>query len=73
MKSLDSHATEEDTKMPDPPPYPGTGDDTAAAHDTGPAARRSRRGIVYWIIGVVLILLFLVLHLTGTLGPGSHG
>jgi hypothetical protein len=29
---------------------------------------------VLWLVGAVLALaLFLVLHLTGILGPGSHG
>jgi len=28
---------------------------------------------MFWIIGIALVLLFVALHLTGTLGPGAHG
>ncbi len=59
--------------MANPPPYPDTGDDTSAEPDGGPAAGKSRRAYVYWIIGIGLVLLVLVLHLTGALGPGSNG
>jgi hypothetical membrane protein len=56
--------------MPDPPPYPHTGDDTG---DRGSATGTPRwvyaLGI---IIAILLVLLFVVLHLTGTLGPGAH-
>jgi len=59
--------------MANPPPYPDTGDDTCTGPDGEPATSRSRRAYVYWIIGIVLVLLFLVLHLTGALGPGTNG
>jgi hypothetical protein len=60
--------------MADPPPYPNTGDDTGARSRSGPAASRPRWMSVFWIIIVIALLaLFLVLHLTGTLGPGAHG
>jgi hypothetical protein len=56
--------------MADPPPYPDTGDDTGE--------RGSATGTPRWvfvlgiIIAIALVLLFVVLHLTGTLGPGAH-
>ncbi len=60
--------------MAEPPPYPSTGDDTAGGAGSGPAARRSRRVTALWIIGIGLVaVLFVVLHLTGVFGPGSHG
>jgi hypothetical protein len=66
--------------MPDPPHYPGTGDDsragTGASAGPGnqPTAGRSRwRLVTVWVIGIALILLILVLHLTGTLGAGTNG
>ena len=60
--------------MADPPPYPPTRGETRAEPGDEPAARRPRWTVIMlWIIGIGLILLFLTLHLTGTLGPGSHG
>lgn len=56
--------------MADPPPYPDTGDDSGN--------RGSARSMPRWstvlgiIIAIALILLFVVLHLTGTIGPGAH-
>ena len=59
--------------MADPPRYPDTDDDSGVAPDSGPSARRSRwAAVLPWIIGIVLVLGFLVLHLTGTFGPGGH-
>ncbi len=59
--------------MADPPRHPDTGDDAGVAPDRGPAARRSHRvAALLWIIGIVLVLGFLALHLTGALGPGGH-
>jgi len=75
-------ATKE-TQMPDPPRYPSTGDDTGAAGQPGhssigagdsPAASRPRWVITAAIIIVAaLVALMIVLHITGTFGPGTHG
>lgn len=59
--------------MTDPPPYPDPSGDT----DTGPD-RGSPDGSSPWIskvgvlIAIGLVLLVVVLHLTGTIGPGLH-
>jgi hypothetical protein len=59
--------------MAHPPPYPDTGDETGAEPD-----RRATGGTPRWVSAVAiavvigLILLMVVLHLTGTIGPGAH-
>jgi hypothetical protein len=56
--------------MADLPPSPEIGDETG---DRGAATGRSRWVPVLGIaIAVVLVVLVVVLHLTGTLGPGDH-
>jgi hypothetical protein len=60
--------------MTDPPSYPDTRHGVGADPDSEPAASRPRwRVIMFWIIGIALVLLFVALHLTGILGPGAHG
>jgi hypothetical protein len=56
--------------MADPPRYPDTGDDTSVEPGrTSTTGTRSWVGKVFLIIAIVLVLLFVLLHLTGTLGP----
>jgi hypothetical protein len=52
--------------MADPPRYPTTDDDR---EDDAPASRW-----VYVLVaaGILLVVVFVTLHLTGVLGPGSH-
>jgi hypothetical protein len=51
----------------------GTGDDTPVEPGRGSATGTPRWGTVLAIvIAVGLVLLLLVLHLTGVLGPGGH-
>jgi hypothetical protein len=60
----------EDTRMADPPRYPHSDADTG---DRGSATGTPRWAVVLGIvIAIVLVLLVIVLHLTGTLGPGAH-
>ena len=59
--------------MAAPPPYLDTGDDTGARPDRG-----STTGTPRWVsmvgvaVAVGLVLLLVVLHLTGSIGPGAH-
>jgi hypothetical protein len=56
--------------MADPPRHPDIGDDTGN--------RGSATGAPGWLrvlgiaLAIVLVVLVVVLHLTGTLGPGDH-
>jgi hypothetical protein len=58
--------------MADLPPYPGANDDAGPRPDRGSTTRTARWVYLSWIIGIVLVLLFVALHLTGTIGPGRH-
>lgn len=59
--------------MADPPPYPDTDDDTSVGGPDRGSTTRTRWWVyVFWIIGIVLVLLFVALHLTGIVGPGGH-
>lgn len=57
--------------MPDPPPYPETDEDTGVRPDrtTG-----TPRWVSVAVIGAVVLVVavMVVLHITGTIGPGSH-
>jgi hypothetical protein len=59
--------------MADPPRYPETEEDAGPGPDD-----ESTRGTPRWvfvlgiIIAIALVALMLLLHLTGTLGPGTH-
>jgi hypothetical protein len=56
--------------MADPPHYPEMGDHTG---DRRSASGRSRLLRLLGItIAIALVVLVVVLHLTGTLGPGDH-
>ena len=56
--------------MTDPPFYPPTRDEAGAEPGGEPAASRQRwRVIMFWIIGIALVLLLIVLHLTGAFAP----
>jgi hypothetical protein len=57
--------------MADPPRYPNTGEETT--RDRGSASARPRWvAVLAILLTVALVVLFVVLHLTGTLGPGAH-
>jgi hypothetical protein len=60
--------------MADLPSHPGTDDDTGTGPGRGapPASRPRWIPVAGIVIAIVLVLLLIVLHLTGTLGPGGH-
>lgn len=59
--------------MADPPPYPDTEEDAGEEAERGAATgKRGWLGILVIAIAIALVVLIVVLHLTGTLGPGSQ-
>lgn len=59
--------------MADPPRYPESEEDTGVSPDRGAASNTPRWMFVLGIIIVIaLVGLMVLLHLTGTLGPGVH-
>jgi len=64
---------QEETRMAELPSHPDTGPDSGGDVDDGPGARRRSTGaVVAIVVPVALVVLMVVLHLTGTLGPGAH-
>lgn len=60
--------------MADLPEYPdneGVDSGMQRAHEP-PRTARSRRVYLLWALGIGLLLLMLVLHLSGVVGPGSN-
>ena len=60
--------------MAELPSHPGTDGDTGAgpARDAAPVGRPRWVPVAGIVIAIALVLLIIVLHLTGTLGPGGH-
>ncbi len=59
--------------MADPPRFPETEEDGGRGPDGGPATSPRRWVFVLGlIIAIGLVGLMILLHLTGTLGPGAH-
>jgi hypothetical protein len=57
------------TPMPDPPRYPESGDDRVVEFSTTRTPLRSKLVVAVF---AVLILVVVILHLTGRIGPGLH-
>lgn len=59
--------------MADPPRSPETDNDTGVGPDRGAAPGTRRWAFVLGImIAIAVVVLMVVLHVTGTLGPGAH-
>jgi hypothetical protein len=58
--------------MPEIPRHPGGDADEPAAGRAEPGAARRRASWLWWAVGLGLLVAFVVLHLTGVLGPGAH-
>ena len=59
--------------MPDLPSHPDTGSGARTGPGLGSGPRRSRWKTIAGIAAALLVLVvFVVLHLTGVLGPGEH-
>ena len=64
--------------MSDIPRYPTGGSDaprdiTPDPAQDAPQPARSRRALyLAWALGIAIVVLFIVLHLAGVLGPGDH-
>lgn len=75
-RGIPERAVEKD-RTADLPPYPNA-DTEAEAHGMGPE-RESTTGSPRWVtvavivLGVLVLLGFVLLHLSGGLGPGLHG
>jgi len=58
--------------MTDPPRHPGTNEDDGPA-PKGPPGGAPRGKVVLGVtIAIALLVLIILLHLTGTIGPGAH-
>lgn len=59
--------------MPEVPHYPAKQPGETPEPDGEPESSPAGRSIyLWWILGIAVVVLFIVLHLAGALGPGGH-
>jgi hypothetical protein len=58
--------------MTDLPHHPDRGDDTGVGPHNGSTAGKRRRTYLFVVVGVALVLVMVVLHLAGVVGPGTN-
>jgi hypothetical protein len=58
--------------MAELPHHPDSDEDSGLEPDRGSSARTRRRTYLFVVFGVALVLLMVVLHLTGVVGPGTN-
>jgi hypothetical protein len=56
----------------DLPSHPDSDDDAGMRSSRESTPKAGWRTYLFVVAGVGLVMLFVVLHLTGTLGPGGH-
>lgn len=62
-----------ETRMADLPSHPNTNDDHSESPEPGQTlGKPGRVPVLGIVVAVVLIVVFVGLHLTGVIGPGSH-
>ncbi len=70
-RRLSTTRNREHARAADLPSHLGSSDDTGVGLDRGSTVRRPRWVKVFGIIVILLVLLFVILHLSGA-GPGRH-
>lgn len=61
-------------RMTEPPSHPETRTGVSTEDSGEPVTRAARwKMITVWGIGIALLLVMLILHLTGIFGPGMNG
>jgi hypothetical protein len=58
--------------MIDPPRHPGTDGDGGPAPEGPPGSPPRWKVVLGVTIAIALLVLIILLHLTGTIGPGAH-
>jgi hypothetical protein len=58
--------------MTDPPRHPGTDEDGGPAPEGPPGGAPRRKVVLGVTIAIAVLVLIILLHLTGTIGPGAH-